>query len=50
MLGWNRRGRRSPTSSSRFVLPGSTLTIVADAPEFEADVAEITGAFANLAT
>jgi CO dehydrogenase/acetyl-CoA synthase epsilon subunit len=49
MLGWNRRGNSIVRELSRFVLPGSTMMIVADAPQFEADVARLTGVFANLA-
>jgi voltage-gated potassium channel Kch len=48
MLGWNRRGAAIAYELSRYTLPGSALTIVADAPQFEAEVARLEGAFANL--
>jgi voltage-gated potassium channel Kch len=48
MLGWNRRASTIAYELSRYTLPGSALTIVADAPQFEGEVARIEGAFANL--
>jgi voltage-gated potassium channel Kch len=48
MLGWNRRGPTIAAELSRYTLPGSALTIVADAPQFAGEVARIEGAFANL--
>lgn len=48
MLGWNRRGPTIASELSRYTLPGSSLTIVADAPQFAGEVARIEGAFANL--
>jgi len=48
MLGWNRRGPSIAYELSRFVVPGSVLTVVADAPQFESEAAKIVGAFANL--
>lgn len=49
MLGWNRRGPAIAYELSRYTLPGSILVVVADTPQFEAEVAKITGAFKNLA-
>jgi voltage-gated potassium channel Kch len=37
MLGWNRRGPMIALELSRYVAPGSLLTIAADTPELEAD-------------
>ncbi len=48
MLGWNRRGAAIAYELSRYTLSGSALTIVADAPQFEAEVARIEGAFDTL--
>jgi ion channel POLLUX/CASTOR len=48
MLGWNRRGPSIASELSRFVAPGSRLTIAADSPGFADEVAAITGAFPNL--
>ncbi|GLR20535.1 lipoprotein [Ciceribacter naphthalenivorans] len=39
ILGWNRRGPIIATELCRYVAPGSHLTIAADTPEFEADIA-----------
>ncbi|MFN7010087.1 MAG: CASTOR/POLLUX-related putative ion channel [Allorhizobium sp.] len=39
VLGWNRRGPIIATELSRYVTPGSHLTIAADTPDFEADIA-----------
>ena len=37
MLGWNRRGPMIALELSRYVAPGSLLTVAADTPELEAD-------------
>jgi len=42
VLGWNRRGPIIATELSRYVTPGSHLTIAADTPDFEADIAALT--------
>jgi ion channel POLLUX/CASTOR len=42
VLGWNRRGPVIATELGRYVAPGSVLTIAANTPEFEADVAGLT--------
>ncbi|PJI42849.1 MAG: hypothetical protein CTR54_10240 [Rhizobium sp.] len=39
VLGWNRRGPIIATELCRYVTPGSHLTIAADTPEFETDIA-----------
>ncbi|KPF43096.1 hypothetical protein [Rhizobium sp. AAP43] len=39
ILGWNRRGPVIATELGRYVAPGSLLTIAANTPEFEAEVA-----------
>ncbi len=39
ILGWNRRGPIIANELVRYVAPGSRLTIAADTPEFEEDVA-----------
>lgn len=39
VLGWNRRGPIIASELCRYVTPGSHLTIAADTPEFEADIA-----------
>lgn len=49
MLGWNRRGPAIAYELSRYTLPGSSMVVVADAPQFESEVAKIEGQFANLA-
>ena len=41
VLGWNRRGPIIATELCRYVTPGSHLTIAADTPEFEADIAAL---------
>ncbi|MGF9691633.1 hypothetical protein AAIH46_02350 [Rhizobium sp. 0TCS1.26] len=41
ILGWNRRGPIIASELARYVAPGSQLTIAANAPQFEADVAEL---------
>jgi ion channel POLLUX/CASTOR len=42
VLGWNRRGPVIATELGRYVAPGSVLTIAANTPEFEADIAGLT--------
>jgi voltage-gated potassium channel Kch len=39
ILGWNRRGPIIATELARYVAPGSRLTIAADTPEFEGEIA-----------
>lgn len=39
VLGWNRRGPMIARELARYVAPGSVLTIAADTPELQADVA-----------
>ncbi|MHB0951866.1 MAG: CASTOR/POLLUX-related putative ion channel [Allorhizobium sp.] len=41
ILGWNRRGPIIAMELSRYVAPGSLLTIAADVPEFEEDIAAL---------
>ncbi len=41
ILGWNRRGPIIATELARYVAPGSQLTIAADTPEFENEVAAL---------
>lgn len=41
ILGWNRRGPIITFELSRYVAPGSLLTIAADTPEIEADIAAL---------
>jgi voltage-gated potassium channel Kch len=41
MLGWNRRGPMIALELSRYVAPGSLLTIAADTPELEGEVEAI---------
>ena len=41
LLGWNRRGPIIADELSRYVAPGSVLTIAADTPEIELDIAGI---------
>jgi voltage-gated potassium channel Kch len=48
LLGWNRRGPIIADELSRYVAPGSLLTIAADTPEIEEDVAGISLSRANL--
>lgn len=48
LLGWNRRGPMIALELSRYVAPGSVLTVAADTPELEADVAALVLANANL--
>lgn len=48
MLGWNRKGPAIVHALSRFVQPGSKLTIVADCPQFLAEAGRLVGAFERL--
>ena len=48
MLGWNRRGPMIALELSRYVAPGSLLTIAADTPELEDEVDALTLAGDNL--
>ncbi|QPC92672.1 hypothetical protein [Mesorhizobium sp. INR15] len=48
ILGWNRRGPIITYELSRYVAPGSTLTIAADTPGLEREVAELPVAGDNL--
>ncbi|PWE54386.1 hypothetical protein DEM27_19935 [Metarhizobium album] len=48
LLGWNRRGPIIATELSRYVAPGSLLTIAADTPELEADMAALKDISGNL--
>ena len=48
LIGWNRRAPMVALELSRYVGPGSLLTIAADTPEIEADVAAIELANDNL--
>lgn len=41
ILGWNRRGGAIAFELSRYVAPGSQLTIVADSPDFDAEMAAL---------
>jgi voltage-gated potassium channel Kch len=41
ILGWNRRGPIIASELARYVAPGSRLTIAADTPEFEGEVAAL---------
>lgn len=41
ILGWNRRGPMITRELARYVAPGSQLIIAADAPQFEADMANL---------
>jgi voltage-gated potassium channel Kch len=38
IMGWNRRGPMIAFELSRYVAPGSLLTVVADTPSFESDI------------
>lgn len=49
MLGWNRRAPMIALELSRYVAPGSLLTIAADTPELEQEVADIERDGDNLA-
>ena len=48
ILGWNRRGPIIAYELSRFVSPGSVLTIAADTPTLEAEIAALNVAGTNL--
>jgi len=48
MLGWNRRGPMIAFELSRYVAPGSVLTIAADTPELQAEVGALMIAGSNL--
>jgi voltage-gated potassium channel Kch len=48
MLGWNRRGPVIAFELSRYVAPGSLLTIAADTPELQDEVAALQIAGSNL--
>lgn len=48
MLGWNRRGPAIAYELSRYVIAGSELLIVADAPQMETEAGRIVGAFPSL--
>ncbi|WEZ83156.1 hypothetical protein P6U16_20125 [Rhizobium sp. 32-5/1] len=48
ILGWNRRGPMITFELSRYVAPGSLLTIAADTPDLEADIAALTIANGNM--
>lgn len=49
MLGWNRKGPAIVSELARFVKAGSSLTIVADGSQFEAQAGRLAGVFPNLA-
>ncbi|MCM2472086.1 hypothetical protein HGO38_01165 [Rhizobium sp. CG5] len=42
ILGWNRRGPIIATELARYVAPGSSLTIAASTPQFQADIEALT--------
>ena len=48
MLGWNRRGPMIAFELSRYVAPGSVLTIAADTPELQDEVGALLIAGSNL--
>ncbi len=48
MLGWNRRGPMIAFELSRYVAPGSVLTIAADTPELQDDVGSLLISGSNL--
>ncbi len=48
MLGWNRRGPMIAFELSRYVAPGSVLTIAADTPELQEEVGALMIAGSNL--
>lgn len=48
MLGWNRRGPMIAFELSRYVAPGSLLTIAADTPELQDEIAALQVAGSNL--
>ncbi|KQY26911.1 CASTOR/POLLUX-related putative ion channel [Rhizobium sp. Root482] len=49
ILGWNRRGPIITYELSRYVAPGSQLTIAADTPELEVEIGALRVAGANMA-
>ena len=49
ILGWNRRGPIITYELSRYVAPGSQLTIAADTPELEAEINALRVAGGNMA-
>ncbi|WP_428429173.1 CASTOR/POLLUX-related putative ion channel [Pararhizobium sp.] len=49
LLGWNRRGSIISFELSRYVAPGSLLTIAADTPELEDEIAALKVANGNMA-
>jgi len=49
LLGWNRRGPIITFELSRYVAPGSLLTIAADTPELEDDIKALKVANGNMA-
>jgi ion channel POLLUX/CASTOR len=48
ILGWNRRGPMIAFELSRYVAPGSVLTIAADTPDIETEVANLLVSGSNL--
>ena len=48
MLGWNRRGPMIAFELSRYVAPGSVLTIAADTPELQQEVGALMISGSNL--
>jgi len=48
LLGWNRRGPMIAFELSRYVAPGSVLTIAADTPELQDEVGALTISGSNL--
>ncbi|HEY0854694.1 MAG TPA: hypothetical protein VGD86_07690, partial [Devosia sp.] len=48
MLGWNRRGPMIAFELSRYVAPGSLLTIAADTPELQDEIAALQVSGSNL--
>lgn len=48
ILGWNRRGPIIAYELSRYVAPGSQVTVAADTPDLEEEIRELTLASANL--
>lgn len=49
ILGWNRRGPIITHELSRYVAPGSLLTIAGDTPELEAEIGALSVANGNMA-
>jgi voltage-gated potassium channel Kch len=48
MLGWNRRGPMIAFELSRYVAPGSVLTIAGDTPELQAEVSNLVISGSNM--